>query len=139
MGAASLEQLGTVTSSVPGEVKRYPSNALALVDGKAYSYTRVGGASAVSLAVRLLLSNPSAEPWTTAGAALTDSTGEQVDLSAFQRAPIVPGAAGNVVVGTEREPGQLACPCTLKLWEASGSRVVTLGNIRFPEVPKPQG
>ena len=59
-----------------------------------------------------------------------------MDLSAFQRAPIVPGTAGNVVVGTEREPGRLACPCTLKLWEAQGPRTVTFGNVTFPEGPK---
>ncbi|PTL75768.1 hypothetical protein DAT35_52910 [Vitiosangium sp. GDMCC 1.1324] len=47
------------------------------------------------------------------------------------RAPRDPGFA---VVGAEREPGQLACPCTLKLWEAQGPRTVTLGNVTFPPV-----
>ncbi len=39
---------------------------------------------------------------------------------------------GSVVVGAEREAGQLACPCILKLWESQGLRTVTLGNFTFP-------
>ena len=41
--------------------------------------------------------------------------------------------AGAVVVGIEGECAQLGCPCTLKLWEATGPRTVTLGNVTFPE------
>ncbi|HEX5748809.1 MAG TPA: DUF2381 family protein [Archangium sp.] len=85
------------------------------------------------MAVRLQLLNPGAEPWTVAGAVLKDATGaEEVELSAWQVSAIAPGAMGFVVVGAEREPGQLACPCTLKLWEAQGPRTVTLGNVTFP-------
>ena len=47
---------------------------------------------------------------------------------------IAPGALVVVVVGAEREPGTLACPCTLKLWESQGPRTVTLGNVTFPAV-----
>lgn len=36
------------------------------------------------------------------------------------------------MVGTERAPEQLGCPCTLKLWEAHGPRTVTIGNVTFP-------
>ena len=68
---------------------------------------------------------------------LKDSTGAEVELSAWQEAPIPPVPAGFVVVGAEREPGQLGCPCTLKLWEAQGPRTVTLGNVTFPPVSKP--
>jgi hypothetical protein len=28
---------------------------------------------------------------------------------------------------------QLGCPCTLKLWEATGPRTVTLESVTFPE------
>jgi len=107
------------------------------VEGRTYSYTRVGGTYAISLSVRLLLANPDATPWIAAGAELVDSTGEQVGLSAWQEAPIPAGGDGSVVVGTEREPGKVACPCTLKLWESPGTRVVTLGNVTFPDGPKP--
>jgi hypothetical protein len=45
----------------------------------------------------------------------------------------IPAGAGAVVVGIEGERAQLGCPCTLKLWEATGPRTVTLGNVTFPE------
>ncbi|QRK08026.1 DUF2381 family protein [Archangium violaceum] len=84
------------------------------------------------MAVRLSLSNPGAEPWTLAGAALVDSAGEQVELARWPLAPIPANGAGAVVVGIEGERAQLGCPCTLKLWEAAGPRTVTLGNVTFP-------
>jgi hypothetical protein len=63
---------------------------------------------------------------------LKDASGAEVELFAWQASAIAPGTLGFVVVGTEREPGQLACPCNLKLWEAQGPRTVTLGNVTFP-------
>nr|WP_116120865.1 DUF2381 family protein [Archangium gephyra] len=77
--------------------------------------------------------NPGPEPWTLAGAALVDSTGEEVELTRWQKAPIPANGAGAVVVGIKGERAQLGCPCTLKLWEATGPRTVTLGNVTFPE------
>ena len=136
MGAVWLEQGGTITSKGLGDARMHPASALRLVRGMTYSYTPTEGVQAISLSVLLLLSNPRAEPWTTAGAAMFDSTGEQVDLAVYQSAPILPGSDGNVVVGTEREPGQVACPCTLKLWESPGTRVFTLANVTFPGMPK---
>lgn len=83
--------------------------------------------------MRLRLSNPGAEPWTLAGASLEDSMGEEVELARWQEAPIPAKGAGAVVVGIEGERAQLGCPCTLKLWEPSGPRTITLGNVTFPE------
>jgi len=48
-------------------------------------------------------------------------------------APIPANGAGAVVVGIKGERAQLGCPCTLKLWEATGPRTVTLGNVTLPE------
>ncbi|WNG28650.1 DUF2381 family protein [Cystobacter fuscus] len=108
-----------------------PDETLAtdLERGGAKSYSHPG-----SVAVRLKLLNPGAEPWTAAGAVLKDSAGAEVDLSPWQEAAILAGDPGFVVVGAEREVGQLACPCTLKLWEAEGPRTVILGNVTFPPV-----
>ncbi|WP_395848352.1 DUF2381 family protein [Cystobacter fuscus] len=140
MGAAWLEQGGTITSKgfFDSNGKRLRANAVFVARGKLYSFTPLGGTQATSFSVRLHLSNPGAEAWTVAGAVLVDSTGAQVDMAARQAAPILPAGAGTVVVGTESAPGLLSCPCTLKLWEAPGTRVVTLGNIRFPDGPTPE-
>jgi len=137
MGAAWLERKGEVGSkNIVSDVKPYPADALRTEAARSYSQ-RKGETHPGSMVVRLQLANPGAEPWTAVGAVLKDSAGAEVELSAWQESAIAPGALGFVVVGAEREPGQLACPCTLKLWEAEGPRTVTLGNVTFP--PEKQG
>jgi uncharacterized protein (TIGR02268 family) len=137
MGAAWLEREKDVESKVIwATLKHHPANALQAERAKSYSQPK-GVTHPGSMVVRLQLANPGAEPWTAAGAVLKDSTGAEVELSAWQASAIAPGALGSVVVGAEREPGQLACPCNLKLWEAEGPRTVTLGNVTFP--PAKQG
>jgi uncharacterized protein (TIGR02268 family) len=126
MGAAWLEREEEVESEeISDGLKHHAANALRAKQAKSYSHLG-------SMAVRLQLLNPGAEPWTAAGAVLKDVRGAEVELSAWQASAIAPGALGFIVVGAEREPGQLACPCTLKLWEAQGPRTVTLGNVTFP-------
>jgi uncharacterized protein (TIGR02268 family) len=128
MGVAWLERGGVLQSKrIWADVKQHPANALRTKDARSYSHPR-------SIAVRLQLANVGAEPWMVAGAVLKDSTGAEVELSAWQESAIASGSLGFVVVGAEREPGQLGCPCTLKLWEAQGPRTITLGNITFPAV-----
>jgi uncharacterized protein (TIGR02268 family) len=132
MGAAWLEREKDVDSQVIWlHLRHHPANALRAAAAKSYSQ-REGETHPGSMAVRLKLLNPGAKPWAAAGAVLKDSTGAEVELSAWQASAIAPGAFGFVVVGAEREPGQLACPCSLKLWEAQGPRTVTLGNVTFP-------
>ncbi|MFL5349104.1 MAG: DUF2381 family protein [Hyalangium sp.] len=134
MGLAWLEGGGVVAStSIRQSVTKPPANALRLVEARSYSYTPTGETHPASVAVRLGLSNPGAEPWTLAGAALVDSAGEQVELARWPLAPIPANGAGAVVVGIEGERAQLGCPCTLKLWEATGPRTVTLEYVTFPE------
>ncbi len=100
-----------------------------------YSYTPTGETHPASVAVRLRLLNPGAEPWTLAGAALVDSAGEQVELARWPLAPIPANGAGAVVVGIKGERAQLGCPCTLKRWEAQGPRTFTLETERGQREP----
>jgi hypothetical protein len=128
-----MEGAGVVAStSIRQSVRKQPTNALGLEVAWSYSYTPTGETHPASVAVRLGLSNPGAEPWTLAGAMLVDATGEEVELARWPLAPIPAKGAGAVVVGIEGERAQLGCPCTLKLWEAQGPRTVTLGNVEFP-------
>ena len=132
MGAAWLERKGEVESgNIWPHLKQHPANALRTESAWSYGQ-RKGETHPGSMAVRLQLANSGAEPWTAAGAVLKDTTGAEVELSAWQASAIAPGAFGFLVVGAERESGPLACPCTLKLWEAQGPRTVTLGNVTFP-------
>jgi uncharacterized protein (TIGR02268 family) len=132
MGAVWLEGAGSVAFKPLGLPTEPPANALGLKLAQSYSYTPTGESHPASVAVRLLLKNPGAEPWMLAGAALVDSAGEEVELARWQAAPIPANGAGAVVVGIKGERAQLGCPCTLKLWEAQGPRTVTLGNVTFP-------
>jgi len=136
MGVAWLEGAGVVASKQLGLLTEQPANALGLDEARSYSYTPTGETHPASVAVRLLLKNPSVEPWTLAGAALVDSAGEQVELARWPLAPIPANGAGAVVVGIQGERAQLGCPCTLKLWEAQGPRTVTLGKVDFPVSPQ---
>jgi uncharacterized protein (TIGR02268 family) len=133
MGAAWLEGAGVVAFKQLFFLTEQPANALRLDKAGSYSYTRTGETHPASVAVRLSLSNPGAEPWTLAGATLVGKAGEEVELARWQEAPIPANGAGAVVVGIEGERAQLGCPCTLKLWEAQGPRTVTLGTVEFPE------
>ena len=134
MGAVWLEGAGVVSSdNILLKVRKQPANALGLDEAWSYSYTPTGETHPASVAVRLSLTNPGAEPWTLAGAALVDSAGEQVELARWPLAPIPANVAGAVVVGIKGERAQLGCPCTLKLWEAQGPRTFTLENVIFPE------
>ena len=138
MGAVWLEATGSLAfKDFEWQVRQPSADALRVRAVWSYSYTLAGDTRPASVAMRLRLQNPSAEPWTLAGAALVDSTGEQVELAAWQQAPIpANNGDGVVVVGIEGERAQLGCPCTLKLWEAGGPRTVTLRNIIFPVSPK---
>jgi uncharacterized protein (TIGR02268 family) len=126
MGAAWLERTDSLQSQdIFNHVKPHPGNALKTTGARSYSHPG-------SVAARLELLNPGPEPWTAAGAVLKDSTGTEVELSAWQETTTLPGGLGFAVVGVNREPEQLSCPCTLKMWEAQGPRTVTLGNVTFP-------
>ena len=126
MGAAWMERTDAVQSQdIFNHVKPHPGNALEATAARSYSHPG-------SVAVRLRLLNPGPEPWTAAVAVLRDSTGAEVELSAWLEMAIPPGASGFVVVGADRAREQLGCPCTLKLWEAQGLRTVTLANVKFP-------
>ncbi|WNG35367.1 DUF2381 family protein [Archangium violaceum] len=128
MGAAWLERTGAVQSEgILDDVKPQAGNALETTGARSYSPPG-------SVAVRLKLLNPGSEPWSAAGAVLKDSTGAEVELSAWQEAAIPPGALGFVVVGADTPEEQFGCSCILKLWEAQGSRTITLGNVTFSKV-----
>jgi uncharacterized protein (TIGR02268 family) len=133
MGAVGLETTGSRAFKDWGwRVRRQPADALRVRAARSYSYTLTGDTRPASVAVRLYLQNPGAEPWALAGAALVDSTGEQVELATWQQVPLPARGDGAVVVGIEGESARLGCPCTLKLWEAGGPRTVTLENVTFP-------
>ena len=132
MGTAWLERGGRVSwKDLQPILNPPPANELQAMQAVSYTHSS-GDARPVSVAVRVKLKNPGAAPWTVAGALLVGSTGDEVELAVWQAAPIAPSGSDHVVVGAKRAPVQLGCPCTLKLWEAQGPRIVTLEGVIFP-------
>lgn len=120
---------GVASQNLRKDVTVPPTNPL-------WVASATGFRSAGRGALVLELDNPVGAPaWSTEGVALTlegkRSTGLKV-LRLWQEAPILPGKSGRVMVETESPPDNARGPYTVKLWEAGGTRAVTLGNVTFP-------
>lgn len=128
MGVAWLERIGEIHSK--NITKDLEQDSASLLTIKAtMSYSHQG-----ALAVRLKISNLTPEPWMATRATLLDPTGTEVELSSWQMAAIQPGALGIVVVGTDQHPGQVKCPCDLRLWATQGLYDVRVGALTFPVI-----
>ncbi len=124
---------GVLVKDLSKEVTKKEGNAL--FKDRVYSYR-----AKERVVVEVYLANPSATPWTAAGAVLRGHKGEVLKLlPLWQPAPILPAEPGRederlgrVVVefmATEKEArGSYA----LILWDAERQRTVTLGNVTFP-------
>jgi uncharacterized protein (TIGR02268 family) len=115
-----------------------PNNALDLQE--AYSYRSIttrkeGGEHMVRVAVEVKLLNPGTQPWTVRDAALVrKGQGAMPMKLVWQASPLQPGAVelALVVVELEMTARDAQGTFTLKMWDESGSRLVTLGNVTFP-------
>ena len=101
-------------------------NSLSVIGFSSYSHDR-------SFAVRLDVVNQGTVPWTAARALLTELTGTETVLALGPELPLAPGTKGALVAGAETGLEPFQCPCTIKLWEASGARGLTLEDVTFPE------
>lgn len=87
--------------------------------------------------VRVLLKAPDgAAPWTAQGAMLTGTKGEELKGSVWQPKPVRSGKWRTLFIEVQAEDVQTVGPFILKLWEADGPRIVTLGNVTFPALKK---
>lgn len=133
-GSIVVGDQSTKAESIARSVSLPASNAL--VTDKAISYrftTRAEGVVRVAVAVEL--TNPGTLPWMVKGAVLMGKNQEVKPLKLiWQLSPIPPNTEqqGLVIVETELTAREARGPFTLKLWDESGKRVVTLGNVTFP-------
>jgi uncharacterized protein (TIGR02268 family) len=126
MGIAWLERDGdSRRRTLFGVIEQVPGSALIATNASSYRH-------AESVAVRVHLLNSASAPWSVAGAALKDGAGRRVELLVWQQAPLAPGGKGVVVVGTQRAPARLRCPCELELWAEGRAHLVTLRQVLFP-------
>jgi uncharacterized protein (TIGR02268 family) len=118
---------GVACRRINAELDEHPRSALRVQ--AAWAYRAVD-----RLAVALVLEGPNgAQPWRAEGAALVATTGPGLKvLSVWQAAPIEPGSPQRVMVEADATQMEARGPFTLTLWEAGGTRPVTLGNVTFP-------
>lgn len=90
--------------------------------------------------VRVELKAPDdAAPWTAQGAILTGPKGKELKGSVWQPEPVRPGKWRTLFVEVQADDVQAVGPFILKLWEADGPRIVTLGNVTFPALKQGPG
>ena len=132
-GLMAVEDQSVKAEDITKGIIKTPSNALSTERVISYRVTtRTEDVVRVAVAVELV--NPGTEPWTLQRAALVGKGQEPKPMKvSWQPLPIPPGIApGVVVVEWELTAREARGPFTLKLWDESGKRVVTLGNVNFP-------
>jgi uncharacterized protein (TIGR02268 family) len=129
--AELMDDNGVSSRDLTGRISERENNALEVQ--QAVSYRSTGLKLRGRVAVRVLLKNPSANPWTVAGAALMGPKGEELKpLPLWHTGPIHMGeAVGRVVVEFEAAPTEARGTYTLKLWDAEG-RTAAIGRVTFP-------
>lgn len=85
----------------------------------------------VRVAVLLTLGSPDARDWKVEGAQLASHGRVWRNVTVWQSAPLAPGW-WEVMVEAELTKEEARGRFTLKLWDASGNRTVTLGGVTFP-------
>lgn len=129
LASGAMGVAGVTSKDLVLSITQPPASPLTVLMGTGYRST--GRA-----ALELRLQNPEGfSAWTAEGAAvvLEGKRGGALNvLRVWQEAPILPGKVGRVVVETEPPIDGALGPYTLKLWEAGGTRTVTLGGVTFP-------
>jgi uncharacterized protein (TIGR02268 family) len=129
---------GVVARPLSRVVTKGAGNALVLgtvISLRSTLPTIDGRESGARVAVAMELKNPGAEPWTARGAVLVGRGREVRPVRVlWQPSPIEPGAGAPVfvVVETELTAREAQDTFTLKLWDETGARLVTLGQVTFP-------
>jgi uncharacterized protein (TIGR02268 family) len=128
IAAGQLDNVGVATRRLTEAVAKSPGNTLVTLE--VYSYRAAG-----RVVVTLVMENPQgAQPWTTAGAMLTDRTGMELKvLPVWQRGFVeTDRKRQHIVVEALATREEAQGSFTLKLWEAGMGRTVSLSGISFP-------
>lgn len=128
IAAGQMDNMGVSTHRLTEAVTKSPGNALVTLE--VYSYRAAG-----RVVVRLVMENPQgAQPWSAAGAMLTDRTGMELKvLPVWQRGFVeTDRTRQHIVVEALATREEAQGSFTLKLWEAGMGRTVSLSGISFP-------
>ena len=133
-GLMAVDDQGVKAKNITEGITQPASNALR--PDRVISYrvtTRAENVVRVAVAVKLV--NPDTQPWALKNAALVGKGQEPKQMTvSWQPSPVLPGVEEPEVVVVEWEltARETRGPFTLKLWDESGKRVVTIGNVAFP-------
>jgi uncharacterized protein (TIGR02268 family) len=133
-GLMTVDDTGVKAEDITKGIIKTPGNAL-LTD-RVISYrvtTREENVVRVAVAVKLV--NPGTQPWALKDAALVGKGQEPKPMKvSWQPSPVLPGVEEPEVVVVEWEltAREARGPFALKLWDESGMRLVTIGNVTFP-------
>jgi len=133
-GLMAVQDQSVKVEEITNGITRPASNALGILMAISYrSTTRAENVVRVAVAVELV--NLGTQPWTLKDAALVGKGQESKPVKvSWQPSPISPDPKerGVVVVEWELTAREARGPFTLKLWDESGMRLVTIGNVTFP-------
>jgi uncharacterized protein (TIGR02268 family) len=133
-----LDHTGVKAEEITRHVILSPSNALRGWQVFGYRSTTslmIGEENVVRVAVAVMMFNPGTQPWTVGDAVLVGKGQELKQVKkVWQRAPIVSDSPmpGEVVVEADMTEKEAQGTFTLTLWDESGMRLVTVGNVTFP-------
>ncbi|OJH39727.1 hypothetical protein BON30_16235 [Cystobacter ferrugineus] len=133
-GLMTVDDTGVKAKHIRRDVTQPASNALGIRHVYTYRVT-TRQAGLVRVAVAMQMVNRGTQPWALQGAALVGKGQEPKPMKVnWQPSPILPVAkeAEVVVVEWELTAREAQGPFTLKLWDQSGKRLITLGNVTFP-------
>lgn len=128
---------GVASQPLTNDVSTLASNALGVQEVTSYRSTKPhkeGEQAWARVAVAVKLTNPGAQPWTAKNAALVSRGREASPVGVvWQGAPILSGEnPGLVVVELELPEQEARGTFSLKIWDETGMRLVTLGHVTFP-------
>ncbi|WP_367303425.1 DUF2381 family protein [Corallococcus exiguus] len=127
VSSGALDEHGVTGRVVTKDVAQAAGNALEATSVKSYR-----SAKGVAVEIQLVV-KAGALPWVANGATLRGKAGAELKvLRLWQQGPIPVGEFGLVVVEADAPSVAAQGAFSLKLWEAAGPRVITLGNVTFP-------
>ncbi|MCY1045624.1 DUF2381 family protein [Corallococcus sp. bb12-1] len=127
VSSRALDEHGVTGRVVTKDVTQAAGNALEAISVKSYRSMK-GVAVEINLTVKA-----GAPAWVAKGATLRGKAGAELKvLRLWQQGPIPMGEFGRVVVEADAPTAAAQGVFSLKLWEADGPRVITLGNVTFP-------
>nr|WP_245814759.1 DUF2381 family protein [Cystobacter ferrugineus] len=127
---------GVLAKDIQSTITKPSANALparTIISYRSTTLRREKGEDVMRVAVAMVMENLGTAPWTAKDAALLVGKGQDVkEAKVWQFAPIPTDQMGLVVVETELLAHEARGTFSLKLWDESGGRLVTLGGVTFP-------